>query len=41
MSKHWIKNKAELATTPERGMVLDIMEAGLDAIDTKKLLNLL
>jgi glycerate-2-kinase len=35
MAKEWIKNKADLATTPERKLVLDIVESGLDAIDTE------
>lgn len=36
MNKQWIKNKPALATTPQRQVVLDIIEAGFDAIDTEK-----
>jgi glycerate-2-kinase len=34
MSKSWINNKPQLATTAERELVLNIAEAGLTAIDT-------
>ena len=34
MGKHWIKNFAELATTPNRKLALEIAEAGLTAIGT-------
>ncbi len=39
MSKNWIKNKAELSTTPEREIVLNIIETGLDAIDTEAIIK--
>ncbi|HEX3099733.1 MAG TPA: DUF4147 domain-containing protein [Patescibacteria group bacterium] len=39
MPNTWIKNTARLATTPERQIVLDIIEAGYDAIDTKKIIQ--
>lgn len=35
----WIKNKDKLATTPLRKDALQIAEAGLDAIDTKKIIK--
>ena len=34
MSQNWIKNYSEIATTPARRMALDIVSAGLDAIET-------
>ncbi|MFA5792146.1 MAG: DUF4147 domain-containing protein [Candidatus Paceibacterota bacterium] len=37
--KEWIKNFDELATTPNRKIALEIMEAGLDAINTEKVIN--
>lgn len=39
MDNTWIKNKSQLATSPERKVVLDIIEAGLDSIDTKKIIK--
>ena len=36
MQKHSIKNFDELATTPNRKIALEIMEAGLDAINTER-----
>ncbi len=39
MSKPWIKNTERLATTPDRKVVLDIIEAGLDAIDTQQVIR--
>ncbi len=39
MQKRWIKNFDELATTPNRKITLEIMEAGLDAIDTEKVID--
>ena len=36
MNNQWIKNKTELATTPERQTVLDIVEAGFNSINTEK-----
>ena len=39
MEKHWVKNFDELATTPNRKMALEIMEAGLDAINTEKIVE--
>ncbi len=39
MNKEWIKNRKDLATTPERQIVLDIAEAGYDAIDTKEIIR--
>jgi len=35
MQKSWIKNFAELATTENRKITLEIMESGLNAIDTE------
>ena len=35
MQKSWIKNFAELATTENRKIALEIMESGLSAIDTE------
>lgn len=37
--KEWIKNFDELATTPNRKIALEIMEAGLEAINTEKVIN--
>lgn len=39
MKKSWIKNRSELETSPERQIVLDIIEAGYDAIDTKEVVK--
>ncbi len=39
MSKNWIKNRSALQTSPERQTVLDIVEAGYDAIDTKEIIK--
>lgn len=39
MSNPWIKNRDKLANTPQRQVVLDIIEAGLDSIDTKKIIE--
>ncbi|MDO8602115.1 MAG: DUF4147 domain-containing protein [bacterium] len=39
MSKVWIQNFKELATTPNREHALRIMEAGLSAIDTETILR--
>jgi glycerate-2-kinase len=39
MQKNLIKNMGDLATTPNRKMVLEIMEAGLCAINTEKIMN--
>lgn len=39
MEKHWVKNFDDLAITPNRKMALEIMEAGLDAINTKKVIE--
>ena len=39
MEKHWIKNFEELATTSNRKMALEIVEAGFDAISTEKVVN--
>lgn len=39
MEKHWVKNFDELAITPNRKIALEIMEAGLDAINTEKVIN--
>ncbi|HEX3095770.1 MAG TPA: DUF4147 domain-containing protein [Patescibacteria group bacterium] len=39
MSKQWIKNKAQLATSDARRMVLDIIEAGYEAIDTESVMK--
>ncbi len=39
MSKKWIKNRSELQTSPERKIVLDIIEAAYDAIDTKEIIR--
>jgi glycerate 2-kinase len=35
MDRHWIKNFDELATTPNRKIVLEIMEFGLESINTE------
>ncbi|MFH1200728.1 MAG: DUF4147 domain-containing protein [bacterium] len=37
--KNWIKNFDELATTPNRKMALEIVEAGLDAINTEEVIK--
>lgn len=39
MSKNWIKNRTALQTSPERQIVLDVIEAGYDAIDTKEIIK--
>ena len=39
MEQHWIKNFNELAQNPNRKIALEIMEAGLDAINTEKVIN--
>lgn len=39
MEKHWIKNWDILATTPNRKLTLEIIEAGLDAINTEKVID--
>ena len=39
MEKSWIKNKAVLATSEARKLVLDAIEAGFDAIDTEKIIK--
>jgi len=39
MAEKWIKNFDELATTPNRKMALEIIESGLDAIGTEKVIN--
>jgi glycerate 2-kinase len=39
MQKSWIKNFDELATTPNRKMALEIMETGLNAISTERVIN--
>lgn len=39
MDKHWIKNFDKLANTPNRRMALEIIEAGLDAINTEKVIE--
>lgn len=36
--KHWIKNFDELATTENRKLALEIVEAGLDAISTERVI---
>lgn len=38
MDKHWIKNFNEIATTSNRRMALEIIESGLDAINTEKVI---
>jgi glycerate-2-kinase len=38
-TKVWIKNFDELAFTPERRIVLDIAQSGLDAIDTSEVVK--
>ncbi len=35
----WIKNKKELALTPERGMALSLVEAALDSIKTESIIR--
>ena len=37
--RNWIKNFDELATTPNRKIVLKIIEAGLNAISTEKVVE--
>ncbi len=37
--KSWIKNIDDIAITPERKLVLDIAEAGLNAIDTESVIR--
>ncbi len=37
--KPWIKNSAQLGTTSERMKVLDILESGLEAINTRKIIE--
>ncbi len=39
MARRWVQNAGALETTPERAAVLDIVEAGLDAIDTTVVVN--
>lgn len=39
MNNTWIKNWSELNTSPERQIVLEVVEAGLDSIDTKKIIE--
>ena len=39
MNKRFIKNFDELATTPNRKIALEIVEAGFDAISTEKIVN--
>ncbi|MCM2339452.1 MAG: DUF4147 domain-containing protein [Burkholderiales bacterium] len=39
MEKHWIKNFDKLAITENRKMALEIIEAGLDAINTEKVIE--
>ena len=39
MPKQWIKNSTELATTEARQKVLHIINAGFDAIDTRKVIS--
>jgi glycerate-2-kinase len=39
MNERLIKNFDDIATTPNRKMALEIMEAGLDAINTEKVIN--
>jgi len=39
MEKRWIKNFDELAITPNRKIALEIMEAGLDAINTDQVVE--
>src|ERR1035437_9999936 len=38
MDGHWIKNWDILATTPNRKVALQIIESGLDAIDTQNVI---
>lgn len=35
MREPWVKNRAQIQTTPARAALLDIVEAGFDAIDTE------
>lgn len=39
MTKHWIKNFDQLATTENRKNAMEIMEAGLDAINTGEVIR--
>ena len=39
MNTQWIKNRAVVGISPERQIVLDIIEAGLDSIDTQKIIQ--
>ena len=39
MDGHWIKNLDVLATTPNRELALEIVEAGLDSISTGKVIG--
>lgn len=39
MAKQWIKNRSQLAITAARERVLDIVQAGLDAIDTETVIS--
>lgn len=39
MEKSWIKNKNQLSQTKNREAVLDIIEAGFNAIDTESVIN--
>ena len=39
MNSSWIKNKEALSTTPERKIVLEIIESGLDSINTRKVIE--
>ncbi|MDD5721256.1 MAG: DUF4147 domain-containing protein [Candidatus Pacebacteria bacterium] len=39
MTKHWIKNFDQLATTENRKNAMEIMEAGLDAINTQEVIR--
>ena len=35
----WIKNRERLATSPERTVVLDVVNAAFDAIDTEQIVQ--
>ena len=39
MAKHWIKNQAEVATSEPRQTVVEIIEAGFDAINTEAVIR--
>ncbi len=39
MNKQWIKNRTQLAGSKPREIVLDIIEAGLDAVDTAQVIR--